>query len=82
MNKLLRSSANPTQLSLTIKGLLTGLIPVFILLAQFKGVSLSEIEVNTVIDSIGAIFMTITAVVSAITTFVGLARKLINKFTQ
>ena len=80
MNKLFASSVNPEKLSLTIKGLLTGLIPLFILFAQFKGVSLVEIEIESMIDSIGAIIMAISGIISAMITFAGLVRKIVVKF--
>lgn len=78
--KFLTSSVDSEKLSLTIKGILTGFIPFIILLAQFGGASIAEIEINGIIDSIGAVMMAITGLASAIMTLYGLIRKIAAKF--
>ena len=80
--KFLTSSVDSEKLSLTIKGLLTGLIPIFLLLTQFKGVSISEIEVFGIIDGIGVVIMAATALISSIATLYGLVRKIMVKLTN
>ncbi|HDZ18826.1 hypothetical protein LCGC14_0641640 [marine sediment metagenome] len=80
--KFLTSSVDSEKLSLTIKGLLTGLIPIFLLLTQFKGVSISEIEISGIIDGIGVVIMAATALISSIATLYGLVRKIMVKLTN
>jgi uncharacterized membrane protein len=71
--KLLSSSANENNLSLTIKGLLVALVPLIIAILRGFGVDMAEIEVTSVID---AIF----GVVASVMILFGLARKLYYKY--
>ena len=72
MNKVLRSSANSENLSLTIKGLLVALIPIIIMIASKAGVMIVQGEAMEVVN---ALF----AVVSSAIVAVGLIRKIYIK---
>lgn len=52
MKKLLGSSADEQKLALTIKGLLTSIVPIILLVAQVKGYSLTNEQINPIIDEI------------------------------
>ncbi len=66
-------SVDSNKLSLTIKGLLIGLIPLIIIIAKSFNVELSQAELT---ETIEAIFLA----VAGITTAWGLIRKVIVKF--
>ena len=68
MNKLLQSSANQSNLSATIQGILVGLVPLTIYIASLQGVLLMQYELIQLVDAIT------TFVASVFITF-GLARK-------
>ena len=68
--KLLGSSADPQVLSLTIKGVLLGIIPLAIAIGKVSGVNLLE---GDLINLIEAVF----AVVAGIITTVGAVRKVL-----
>ena len=72
-NKLLASSKNPENLSLTIKGILLALVPIIIFIAQKNSVALSESEI---VEIINAIAVALTSVMIIL----GLARKIFIKF--
>lgn len=73
MPKFLQSSVGDGSLSLTIKGLLIGLVPTMISLFQFYGYNISE---NVLINIIENVF----AIISLITITYGLLRKLYYSF--
>ena len=70
--EIFKSSDNSGNLSMTIKGLLIGIIPLAILLAKTFGISLAETDLTEFINA-GAIAAT------AFVTFVGLGRKIYYK---
>ena len=70
MNALIRSSSDPEKLSLTIKGLLTSIAPIAIVL-----LGLNTGEYGQLIDGIAAVVFYGGSIVSAVTTVVGLLRK-------
>lgn len=72
---VLGSSANPETLSMTVKGILLAVLPVVILVAQANNWPLSENDFMEFIEGF-------TAALSAIMTFYGLVRKLVNKFKK
>jgi len=80
MNKYLSSSVDPSKLSLTVKGILVGIVPVAILLAKFKGVELAEGDLQPFIDSVGNVILMTGAALSAVWTIYGAARKLWVRF--
>ena len=70
---ILKSSANPEKLSLTIKGIAVGLIPIAILIAGMFGLKLDSNELVALVDSF-------LAVLSAGMILFGLVRKLVLRF--
>lgn len=75
-NKLIQSCENPEKLSRMI----TGLIPLIILVAAFKGVAISEVELNTIVEAIVIFLGYIGMAVSAGFAFYGAVRKVVVKF--
>lgn len=71
MKKLLMSSSDPQKLSLTIRGLLVGIIPMILLFTN-----LTEAEINIAIDAIVQIIFWGASIVSAGQMLYGLLRKL------
>ena len=69
MNKYLRSSANPNNLSMTVGGLIVGLIPLIIFLASTQDVVLTENVIISFVDRAAFI-------ISEVAIGVGLLRKL------
>ncbi len=69
MNKLLQSSANPDNLSLTVKGVLVGLVPIAILIARLFEISLAEADLIGIIENV-------TALIAGAMLVYGLGRKL------
>lgn len=70
-----RSSANPDKLSLTVKGAIIGIIPMFILVGQILGVEVARAEIVEIAQVFG------TFVFTAIT-LIGLVRKVVYKFIR
>lgn len=70
MNKLLESSTNPGEVSMTIQGALVAMVPIIIGIFKILGVQLSETTIMDIIQ--GA-----TAATSAILMLWGSVRKLI-----
>lgn len=52
MNPILQSSQNPEKLSMTIKGLLIGLVPLFIAVLSWAGVNVSDTAVVELVESV------------------------------
>lgn len=74
--KYLASSVDAGKLSLTIRGLLVGLIPTIIFLAKLKGVDLSEESITKVGDVLVQIVEAGTTVVAGSMFLWGVIRKL------
>ncbi len=77
MNKLLASSVNPEKLSLTIKGILGAVATIVIYFATFKGVEITQGELQSIIDNVGGIVVAIGGVVSSIAFVYGAIRKIV-----
>jgi len=73
MNKWFLSSTGSQDLSLTIKGLLVGLIPLFIIAGKYFQVELTYDEIFGVIEGL-------TLALSTVMVLIGLIRKVANKF--
>lgn len=69
MNKYLRSSANPNNLSMTVGGLIVGSIPLMIYLASTQDIILTE---NAIIDFSNRVLF----IISEIAIGIGSVRKL------
>jgi hypothetical protein len=71
MNKFLESSVDPSKLSLTVKGLLLSLLPVFLVLT-----GMTEETIQPIIDAIVQAVFLVTALVSTFQILYGLTRKI------
>ena len=71
MNKFLASSVDPSKLSLTVKGLLLSLLPVFLVLT-----GMTEETIQPIIDAIVQAVFLVTALVSTFQILYGLIRKI------
>lgn len=78
---LVKSSADKEKTSLTVKGVLTGLIPVVIVLANLTSVDISNEQLASVIDAISALVFLVSGIVSALMTISGLLRKIYTTIT-
>lgn len=74
---LVKSSANASQLSLTIKGILTGVVPAIIILANLTNIHLKNEDLTAVIDLIAQLVVLIGGTISVAVTTYGAVRKLI-----
>ena len=72
--RLLSSSANPENISMTVKGLVVSLIPILIYLGNKQGLDLDQ---NTVIAIIDEVF----TFVSALFVVFGMGRKIYYEIT-
>ena len=79
--KFLQSSQNAQALSLTIKGILVGLIPVVLILLKAFDVEGEVVpdDLQTIATNIGDSIIVLFTLVSSITTMYGLLRKLGKK---
>ena len=75
--KLLSSSVDPQKLSLTVKGVIVGAIPVIMFLAPLFGVNLSDGILNDLAESVGNVILQVGATVSAAMVVVGVVRKIL-----
>jgi hypothetical protein len=73
---IVMSSANPSEVALTIKGGLVFLVPATMALAGVTHINVGQDQLNTLIDGFAAIVQTLLTVVSAVMVFVGMVRKL------
>lgn len=69
----LKSSANPENLSLTVRGLIVALIPLAIGIAAFFGVELPQPELVELADEVGTVVATLLVIY-------GLLRKIFYRF--
>lgn len=82
MNKLLASSSDPKQLSLTVRGVLVAVVPLVAVVIRAAGGELDDSQVQVIIDSVSnAVFMFGSAV-SLIMMVAGLIRKVYKTFSQ
>ena len=79
MLKILQSSQNPATLSLTVKGILVGLVPLALLL--FGG-NITEGDANEVINGVIGVITAVSGAVAAIITVLGAVRKVKNKLKK
>lgn len=74
-HRLLGSSVNPTELSLTIKGILLTLIPVVIMIAAGLGFTLNTDDLTSFVN-------TLFAISTSCITLWGLGRKIYYQFKK
>ena len=72
---IVRSSANPQNESLTIKGFLLSLVPFAIAALGLTHVSVGADQLNALIDGVAAVLQAVLTAISAAALFVGLLRK-------
>lgn len=75
LNWLVFSSENPDNFSLTLKGAVATLLPVFIMLAQQLGFTLDSVNVE-------AFVLSVIAIATTVVTLIGLIRKLYNTYSS
>jgi hypothetical protein len=80
MNKLLASSADPKQLSLTIKGALVLMIPLASILIKAFGGTVENQDLEQIVDAIADIAFFAGSIISLLTMFAGVIRKISNSF--
>lgn len=73
---LVRSSENPNNLSMTLKGTLGAVVSVVLLLAPMFHFKTDQGELEAIVDGIIQVVLGISALVSAIAGVVGLVRKI------
>ncbi len=78
LNWLLLSSNDPSQASLTFKGILLGGIPVIMSIVGFTHLAVSQDMVSTIINEVALIVQDGLFVVAACMAFYGALRKLFN----
>jgi len=77
-DQVLGSSANGEKLSLTVKGLLLGAVPIVVSIIRLTaGVDIPESELNELINNIALFVQQATILISLGTVVVGLVRKVI-----
>lgn len=76
--KIIQSSVNSEKLSLT----LTGLIPLIIILASLKGVSITEAELGVAVEMAVGVVSAVGVLITATMTLYGFSRKIAVKFQQ
>jgi len=75
--KALGSSVDPEKLALTVKGILTGIIPVLIAVTGAFGVHLNLGDLSSLVDSIGDAIIALGVAISAVMTVWGLLLKIV-----
>jgi len=75
--KFLTSSVNPEQLGLTVRGILTAIVPVILILSGLANVNVGQEQASQFVEAIVNIVIAFTTLVSAITIFVGMVRKIL-----
>lgn len=85
MQKLLQwlivSSANPSKLSATVKGLLLGVLPVVVYLTGLAHLNVGESDLKALIDGIATVVEVGLGLVSAVVFVIGLVRKIYRTLT-
>lgn len=69
--KAVRSSANPEQLSRTVRGVLVSLIPIMIVV-----LGIDEVDANALVDGVVNIVFLATSLWAGVDMVIGLARKI------
>ena len=77
LQKFISSSANPEELALTVKGLLTALIPIVLAVSGLAHLNVGQEQVNEVITAVVSVVTAFSALVSAIMIFVGMVRRIL-----
>lgn len=75
----LSSSVDPQSLSLTVKGVLVGIVPTVIFLAPILGLDVDAGELNSLVDSVEQFVFWGATGVSVCATFWGILRKIFKR---
>jgi len=75
---LLQSSADPNEVSLTIKGLLIGAIPVVMAVLGLAHINLGQDQLTGIVDALVNVVQIALTLFSAVATLYGLVRKVWN----
>lgn len=73
---LVKSSSNPEEVSMTVKGALMLWVPAIIAILKLKGIIFDDGVVMDVINGISGVVMVAFGLVGAVYTVIGLIRKL------
>lgn len=77
-SKILASSRNPENISLTIKGALGTLVPVVVMFAKAKGFDhIDSAQLNHIVDLIADLAVTVSGLISLSAVIWGSVRKLL-----
>jgi len=77
--KMLMSSADPSKISLTIKGL-SVFVPTIVVFFSYFGVDVGSDELNALINSVADFVLLVGTVVATAVTIWGMVRKIANRF--
>jgi hypothetical protein len=80
MNKLIASSVDPNQLSLTLKGIIIGVAPIAMLVLHAVGKNITQDQLQAVVEVTTNVVAALGALVSSIIVAVGVIRKLVLLF--
>ena len=72
------SSADPAEISLTIKGVLLGTIPTIMFAVGLAHLNIGQDQLTALFDAVAALVQTLFTVVAAVLTVYGMVRKLWN----
>lgn len=81
LNQILQSSKDPQKLSMTVTGLLSGLIPVIGAVMVLTGHQIDDTAMQSIVAAIGTTIIAVGSVVSGVQIVWGLIRKFIPKST-
>ena len=82
MNKYLSSSINPDKLSLTIRGIAVGVIPILVIVLGMAGFDIPESNWSDLTEAVISLATSVLGVVSSFMVVYGLIRKILVKFQR
>ena len=82
MNKLLASSSDPKQLSLTVRGVLVAVVPLVAVVIRLAGGEIGDGDVQAIIDNVSNAVFLFGSAISVIMMVAGLIRKVYNTFSK
>lgn len=78
--KWLQSSEDEAKLALTVKGVLTTIVPVILIISNAKGWHITQSSLDAVIDAILNVLAVLGTVIGAIVTLIGAVRKVVYAY--
>ena len=82
MNKLLASSSDPKQLSLTVRGVLVAVVPLVAVAIRLAGGEINDGDVQAIVDNVSNAVFLFGSAVSVVMMVAGLVRKVFNTFSK